>query len=383
MTVPGTIAAFYADATAAFVLTSSLDYIIEPRTPLFQNVIPQPRASHFALAQCLGEQLATLLGDPKVKRAVRVPSSFFTVAVAEEIATNGVSFQRNYGGRAPAIQDKLSRYARLLAEARGRPVEEEQTQAARPPALILAPYFVFRSPGDDWWNVNQRVWSACEGLPDPSRISPVVAVENLSELAESLRNGPQGLSRTQFFWVTQMDERRLTDQQLDSLWAAVSEASSTRDLINLYGGFFSICLSYAGLWGFNNALGYSESRSWPDLPNTGAAPARYYVRDLHMYVPPGLAQHILDTDASFRCPCGACEQSVLSMGFHQLKAHFALARKWELELVAAGTAAEVANQLADASQRFEANVGRTLPPRTVLDTTYLDRWAAILNRAGV
>jgi len=43
MTVPGTIASYYADATAAFVLSSELNYLIDPRTPLFQGALQSPR----------------------------------------------------------------------------------------------------------------------------------------------------------------------------------------------------------------------------------------------------------------------------------------------------------------------------------------------------
>lgn len=85
--------------------------------------------------------------------------------------------------------------------------------------------------------------------------------------------------------------------------------SSGVELVNLYGGFFSICMYHAGLWGFNNGLGYSESRDWPQLEATGAAPARYYVPRLHAYLPVGTAQALIEVEPEFRCPCVVCEPS--------------------------------------------------------------------------
>jgi hypothetical protein len=69
--------------------------------------------------------------------------------------------------------------------------------------------------------------------------------------------------------------------------AGMADRPAGRSLVNMYGGFFSICLRHAGLAGFGNGLTYSESREWPALASTGAAPPRYYVRQLHAFLPPG------------------------------------------------------------------------------------------------
>src|SRR5207245_1020479 len=65
--VPGTIAAWQRQGTGGFVLALSATeqappYVIDPRFPLFQQPLKDPKASH--------EALADLLGDPDLIRRI-------------------------------------------------------------------------------------------------------------------------------------------------------------------------------------------------------------------------------------------------------------------------------------------------------------------------
>ena len=103
-----------------------------------------------------------------------------------------------------------------------------------------------------------------------------------------------------------------------------------------------------------------------------------------MFLPPALAAQLLDTDMSFECPCAACSAwrasggTVASLPYHELKRHFALARRWELDLTETLGPPAVAAQLRDASARMAA-----LRPRVALRaipaTDFLDRWASVLE----
>jgi hypothetical protein len=384
MTVPGTIAAYYPDATAAFVLSSELEYVIDPRTPLFQGEIQEPRPSHYELAEHLGPSIRRRLGDSDVRHAAIFNASLFTDDVIREITQYVIDFQRNYGGRAANISDKLDRYQRLLQEALHQAQSVRRQRAPRPPAFTLAPYFVSRDWTDAWASVNRGIWRMCLTQPLAEKISPVVAVESPSFLLRALRTVPNGLSPFQFFWIAGFDERRVSVLALQAVWEAVTELEG-RSLINLYGGFFSICLHYASLWGFNNGLGYSEARSWPELAATGAAPARYYLPALHAYVVPRLAQLIIDADDFFVCPCRVCasrDGRVLGMAYHDLKRHFVLARGNEIASVLNHPAAAIADSLTEARDRFETEVLPVIPSRLAPDLGYLSRWATTLQRMG-
>lgn len=380
MTVPGTIAAYYQDATAAFVLSSDLDYIIDPRTPLFQGRIDQPKASHYALAALLGGSIASHMGDASSRSSVQFGPELYSDDVVNEFVQSIVAFQRTYGRRATMLQAQMDRYSRLAAMATGQP-EQIQTRV-KAPSFVLAPYFAARSIQDPWWEVNERIWLACCQISNPGGISPVLAVDGVEGVDGTFPRIPTSMSDHAFFWIAGFDERRASIDHLRSVWRNVSMASSKLKLTNLYGGFFSICMEHAWLWGFSNGLTYSESRDWPELPATGAAPARYYIPALHLFAPPVTAQFIIDSEQRFACVCAVCVQrprTIATLSYHQLKAHFALARHEELRLVREETKAEVADRLDEAASLFEVLKGRL--PRIPMTADHLTRWASVLRQA--
>jgi hypothetical protein len=380
MMVPGTIAAYYPDATAAFVLSSGIKYAIDPRTPLFQELISQPRPSHFELASWLGEPVHQRMQAHQAAATIRFPSDFYTDDVVTALVEAIVEAQRRYGGRAPQLVKKLERY-RLLAE-KAAPGEQVTNipagQSGPRPEFVLAPYFFTSSEQDPWFKVNKAIWQACRDL-DPASISPVVAVMKRGLLERVMQQVPKGFSKTVFFWINGLDERRANEADLRQLALTIKSLSTGRQLINLYGSFFSIILGRHGLWGMSNGLGYSEARNWPELGATGAAPARYYLRGLHMYLSDGTAQLIIDRAPEFACDCPVCSgRRVVGMGYHQLKKHFALSRQWERSLVDSLDDDELIQHLKD-SRSSMRKVAKTMPSSLVPDTNFLDRWAAALR----
>jgi hypothetical protein len=394
MTVPGTIASYYDEATAAFVLSSKVPYLIDPRTPLFQDDLAAPRASHFSLAEWHGPSVLSRL--PPAGPA-RFPASFFTPAVVAEMVAEVVGRQRGYAGNAPRVTKKLDRYAQLLAQAMQQQHAQVPPGGPFGPVAVLAPYFAVTGPNDPWFAVLQEVWAQCAALSDSRKISPVlcvgprqeagpfgtVTVDGVAVLGELLATLPPALGERCYVWITGFDERAVDEGQLRRLWRTVRAQPSGRELVNLYGGFFSACLWYAGLSGFGNGLTYSESRAWPALASTGSAPPRYYLRDLHLFLPPAAAQAVIAAEPSFECPCGACAeiralgQTIASMPYHSLKRHFAHARQWELDQVANGPATAVAARLTDAKRRLDA-VRSSLPKGISPQAQHLTNWANVL-----
>jgi hypothetical protein len=379
LTVPGTIASYYADATAGFVLTADKPYLIDPRTPLLQGDISRPKASHLTLATWLGptveQALRSVDGGP-----ILLSPAFFSDAVVAEMAAELVSRQQNYGHHGGAITKKLDRYRRLRAEARGEslPSETQPTELAAPD-FVLAPYFATGGFDDPWWETTLRVWAACEALT--ANVCGVVAVTSPAFLRDALQQVPESLAETGFFWITGFDERRASVDLLALVASAIAE-NKDRAWVNLYGGFFSVCLHYVGLWGFNNGLGYSESRNWPDLATTGAAPPRYYVPRLHAFMSPAAAQLVLDSDPFFACPCAVCAQvegRILHLPYRGFREHFALTRAWEIGLVQELTPGEVAQDLSETLERFRQTVAPSIPQTLIPDLRHLGNWSHVLG----
>jgi hypothetical protein len=378
LTVPGTVAAFYPDATAAFVLTSGVEYLIDPRTPLFQGQIDAPRAPHYELAAWHGDRVRQRMGDKKQRAPVSFNAAFYSTDTINEMVDAVIGAQHGYGQRAPGIQEQLDRYRQLRAEAQGREIEASASEQ-RPPAFVIAPYFVTNGV-DAWAAVNDQVVARCRALPEKGLISAMVAVDSVARLEGRLTGVPGDLAPTTFYWVQGFNERTVAQSVLTEMWTVVRKLSG-RPLVNFYGGFFSICMGRVGLWGFNNGLGYSEARDWPELSSTGAAPARYYLRPLHMYVPPALGQLIIEGHGDWACACQVCSgKRVVALTYHELKQHFALSRRWEIDLVDRTPPPELATQLKDAAKVYEETILPQLPPGTQrLDVSYLRRWAAVLE----
>lgn len=389
MTVPGTIASYYSEATLAFVLSSQIDYLIDPRTPLFQEELDGPRASHLTLGDWHGPTVRSKLVKDQT---ANFPISFWTDDVVEEMAKEVISRQRHYAGGASAVATKMSRYARLLADALKEQGEPAPSQLQKDPHWILAPYFATSGTSDPWWAVMEKVWATCATLDNPSAIVPVLCVDGrpqtgadgVATLGSLLPLVPPSLSQRVFFWITNFDERKVSEDQLRDLWQVVANRPKGMKLVNMYGGFFSICLSKAGLRGFGNGLTYSESRDWPQLSATGAAPLRYYVPDIHMFLPLATAARLIDREPSFECDCAPCAawraagNTIASLPYHATKLHFAIARARELEFVASNTEATIAGSLLDAKARVDA-ARKSVILADLPSMAFLQHWANVLT----
>jgi hypothetical protein len=380
MTVPGTIAAYYPDGTAGFVLSSGLNYIIDPRTPLFQGEIDEPRASHYSLAESYGPTMASLMGSSQSRAPVSFQPAQFGDNVIREMVDHFIRFQRGYAARAssPKAIKAFDKYQAIL-QAAGRQTPSREQR--KPPSFVLAPYFVATS-ANEWADINMQIWAVCSELSNPKQISPVVAAERAENLESMMAQIPEDLSRDVFYWVPSFQERRVSTATLMQMRDIVRRKSHDYHLVNLYGGFYSICLSLAGLEGFSNGLGYSESRDWPELSATGASPARYYVRALHQFATPGVAELIVRLEPQFRCGCDICLRvgdRLLSLSYAELKQHFANARRWELDLVASTGEQGVREHLEESAQRMD-DLHDRVPARThLVDVAFLRRWAEALS----
>lgn len=382
MTVPGTIASYYADATAAFVLTSDLAYLIDPRTPLFQELIDSPRASHYSLADWIAIDLEEEVVESAGRKIARFPAGFYDQDQLGNTVERLLQVQFDYGHRSAALQEKVDRYRGLLAEALGQEVDDGVDQV-KAPHYVLAPYFMSSSPEDEWWSVNRRIWELCLAHPRSADVSPVVAVTDVAFLSAATAETPNGLSDTRFLWVNGFEERQVAQDELLRFAQAVDSFSGDRRWINMYGGFFSIALATAGLWGFNNGLGYSEARFWPQLEATGGAPQRYYIPRLHTYVSVANAHLLFDVEPWFFEPVieeRDNDTPIAALSYHELKKDFALARRWEVEGSSEMSADDIAAMLDEANDRYQSiTSGPRIPARLQIDTTYLERWRDVLR----
>jgi hypothetical protein len=312
--VPGTVAAFQREGTGGFVLSLSAvpgspPYLIDPRFPLFQKGLANPKKSHIALANLLGAPELLELGQPS-------PADFSDELI-ERIARHWVEFNRNYEQHQAG---KFEKYATRLDE-------EVDQSAAHGPSSIIAPYLV--SQGDAWWDRSNALATATFAAADGLDVLRVVAVASVEEL--DLRLG-QVTDGAVILWVSGLKELEVDSRDLIHYGEAIRAAAGKgQKCFSLYGGFFSVLLAGVGLRGSCHGIGYGEHRSWPELPQSGPPPARYYAPRFHRYIGQDLAYQLWSRDADLTaCACPVCGNGPPVLSYHDLMKHSVFARQDEI-----------------------------------------------------
>lgn len=317
--VPGTVAAFQKEGTGGFVLSlsaseSQIPYVIDPRSPLFQQEILSPKKSHVSLRKILGIPDGF---DPKPET--------FDANLIKVIADRWVKFNGKYQEKAGG---KFAKYAERLGE------EGLNLESALSPHVILPPYFVANSVDDAWWKVSSNIYDATcdvakEVVPDKGCIR-VVATEHassLNELCKSLSEDAELI-----VWVSGLNELRAHISDLVAYGGAIKQSQTRgQKVFGLYGGFFSVVLGSSGLRGISHGIGYGESRDWVELPQSGPPPQRYYIEPFHRYVRQELAEQLWQANV-YRCTCKICKSTTpLLLKYHGVMKHSVYCRSNEIE----------------------------------------------------
>jgi hypothetical protein len=369
--VPGTIAAWQQQGTGGFVTTLSAlpqapPYLIDPRSPLFQQGLPGAKASHVALADLLGDPGLVQIRDPS-------PTDFDDQRLSV-IAEHWVEFNTVY---TDLPSDKtLDKYARRLKE----PIAPHNRQA---PEGILPPYFAASGMDDDWWELSKVLFDLTEARAQIPCYRVVCAQDSaaLDELLADVDDNQVVV------WVSGLDETKAEVSALATYREAIAAATSRdQKTFALYGGFFSVLLRGAGLRGSGHGVGFSEHREWRELPASGAPPARFYWRRAHRFVQPDLAQNLYEQEPSITdCGCPHCDgRGPIELKYHDLMKHSVWCRDQEIQTFG-GVAPEAAAQvLRDEYDALEAQIGelRLLPAvrsRARTQIAHLPRWADALS----
>ncbi len=315
--VPGTLAAFQQQGTGGFVLSLSgslakVTYSIDPRFPLFQQKLPEPKKSHLALAAAFRDD-GLVVSDRAPK-----PEDFDSRRLAG-IAQAWTDFNLGYKSASSA---KFDKYAKRLGE-------DLTVSAARSPSVILAPYFIQL---DDQWAAHSRELSTrtAEAVGSGTPVAPVVAVAESKSLGAALA---AETSSVVAIWVSNLNEMTCTALELQDYYTAIRAAASRgTSLFALYGGFSTVLALSLGLRGFSHGIGYGEYRNWRELPTSGPPPARYYAPALHRYLRQDIAQSIYQVDQALAaCACSVCDgRPPLLLDYHELMQHSVLARHDEI-----------------------------------------------------
>ncbi len=377
--VPGTIATFFQQATGGFVLALKRPYFIDPRTPVFQQDLQQQhiRASFYTLSQAHGPRIEVAV-DRAGKGLARLWVEIRNTYDHKEAAKSWLDYQRGY---VSGSSQKLRHYEKLIGKSLG---------GAQQPAFFTNPYWMANSLASQAWTMTHgTIVEMKNELHTDESFVPIIAWKRrngfggwrtLERMVESICD--IGDIHTVLIWIDSFRELEEPVDELRALRELVSGMLSDGVRVGmLYGGYFSVLLGKVGLWSFGNGVGYSESRSFPELPSTGGPPPRHYLYGLHRYIQPDIASQILRNDykGMLQIPVQLRHQTAnsdpASLSYHELMTHFVLSRGAEIDHAAGSSVVDLQNELIDTASYIEASHILS----ALASVEHLRNWAAALT----
>ncbi len=195
------------------------------------------------------------------------------------------------------------------------------SSASLKPIFIIPPYFLFRE-NDPESALNFDILDYCEKSDkwNTSDIFPLVFIDQnslkkpqyLTELLSKLNSYKKFKGFT--IWVNNFEERYADQDEIGGFINLVLGLSQkgNKQVIMLYGGFFSLLLYKLGMNCVCHGLAYSEHRNLllSLSQNSGPAPIRYYITDLHQFVTIENAVEILRVRDDLICSCPICQRLI-------------------------------------------------------------------------
>ena len=380
LVVPGTLATYYKQGVGGYVLARRKPFVIDPRTPLIQpslaNPRPIPKASHKTLAGIHNQEIGHIWAEGN-----EVPMEAWSDERWEQTVSSVLEFQASFETEAAEKIDKYEAMLRASGMSLDIPI--------RGPDRLIPPYWAVHNSRERWWDLTVTAIAQASEAHGATRLMPVVCLatgtptDRLVDLIDEL---PDDLDQV-FCWVGSWDEG-LADRTDITGWLAAIDRAAMKgiDITNMYGGALSVLLTGFGLAGVSHGVGYSESRNEQRLSQTGGPRMRYYLPRLRQFESVPKAQRLLDMlhepDDDWRCRCSVCSgrDSVVQLTDEELKLHFLFCRRDEFA-EAQRIEGAVASLRSDAERlvdRFSDDSDRPPHPLAVRGAVLL-RWADALS----
>ena len=370
ISVPGTIATYFQQATGGFVLALNTPYFLDPRTPLFQANLQVIRASFRTLASAHGPAIHSAVERARAGD-IALWDTIQDECDAREVAESWLEYQRNYVAES---SERIDYYAELIGSDIGD---------LKRPEFFTSPYWMCTDiQSREWMMTRDMIEHISRTLDSGETLVPIIAWDRASDREWSrlldivLDVRDMGFSES-LVWINDFREHDEPIEELRNLRNTVSSSASGGIKIGmLYGGYFSLCLGKIGLWSFGNGIGYSESRAFPELASTGGPRPRYYVFGIHRYLPLDIASRFLsdDPDGRLDLPHRLGEDpATLSHG--DLMEHFVLARGAEISASVGRTMAELSDNLLETADYIRFRTRSS----TLVNVEHLRSWGMALE----
>jgi len=412
--IPGNILLYQYRGTPAFIFTNQKPYFVDPMSYLFGQPFSsfkrQTKAglnfkpSFRKLLEGHGFNSKEYIDSNSV---VLLDSIFKSEKTLAEFVTCATEFQLN------AVSGGLDDIKALMTL---EEFENLSTGMMRP-QICLPPYFLYSQNFSAVRNIttaielNSRILSATLEIVDPSvDLFPVILInrdELITSYADEVADALLGLGFPgHCVWIDGFDERYASREEVLALANFIrklaGENESKKQVVLLYGGFFSLLLHHFGLSAICHGLSYGESRKIGASANkfSGPAPRRYYIRDLHRFFTLDDSLKILRKRPDLICSCPVCQRVIAADPERVAKfegeealseLHFLYNRDLERNTISKSSdIAEIAellkwssdlnDDISSITKVFKRNSREFT--HSVVDTEYLNIWAEGLEAAG-
>lgn len=300
--VGANVAAYGKTWVSQFLKTLSKPFFIDPQTHAFQTsrdfILKNDgmKKSYSTLALEYGIERIVLDGKREL-----VPEDFDVREDLIKFVKSTMEFQRKLISPVTGSQKSIFEYAEILGY-------DEEISKVEEPEFLIAPYFYFRNTEDPWYNVNLHLMDCAKELFSESEVYVVICTEKdvLLEKKEidiivDHYSDINGI----ILWFSDFNELNQEKEILKSYIRFLRKLSS-KDIIAMYGGHFSILSSKFGLNGISPGIGMSEYKNVTHRVTGGVFSNRYYIPQAKtMVVEADARSFYLDHPADL-CKCNVC-----------------------------------------------------------------------------
>ncbi len=186
------------------------------------------------------------------------------------------------------------------------------------PAFIIPPYFLYKKNSAES-ELNFKILEYCsknkQNWPD-SDIFPLLFIDQEDLNTDYLDTIMSKIDSYDFpgycLWINNFEEKHASEEIIIKLITLINRLSKnkTKQIVMLYGGFYSLLLYHYGLSCICHGLLYSEHKdvNSSTSQSSGPAPVRYYLAELHQFLTLEKALVVLRKRPDLICECPICRR---------------------------------------------------------------------------
>ena len=302
LSIGSNVAAYGTTWVSQFIRDTKKPFFIDPMTYAFQTDQEtimkngELKKSFLKLSEIYG------ISDIIDGEQRELSPSDFTNSFLERLTENALNFQRDFIKASSPTQKTILEYEEWLKESDSELTNGELLD------FLVAPYFYFESVEEEWYEINLRLIEQALKHKGNEKLYSVICTSKESILDEDfVKIISNDFSKTDgvIIFVSDFDERSIHANHIKSMIQLISSLNS-KDILQMYGGYFSIVFSKLGLKGMSPGVAISASKNIQEGATGGGNPLRYYIPEARFLAVDLDARSFYMDNQDVLCDCEVC-----------------------------------------------------------------------------